>query len=112
MKDPNFLLSVLSLVWMVTVALFIYIIKAKDATEIGTKNTLAEIKELISTLNISFVTIETDLKNNIYTTRSLYKKVETHTTGLHKIELELVDYQSFKIDMERRILTLENLTKK
>lgn len=107
MKDPNLLLSVLSLVWIITVGLFVYIIKIKDKSEENTKQALDEIKILIGSVNLNLATIKQDLENNIYTTRGISTRVEKHNEQIHSVELKVNTLMENKQGVERRLLLIE-----
>ncbi len=107
MKDPNLLLSVLSMVWVITVGLFIYIIKMKDKNENDNKEALEEIKILISSSNLTTATLKQDLTNNIYFTRDLNSKLGEHIKLINGLETKVATLLEYKLGTERRLVLLE-----
>ena len=109
--DPKTLLAVLTVVWMITTALFGYIIKMKDKGEESTKNSLSEIKSLIGEISLDISKIKSELDNNVYNTRELNKQSGIHTTKIHSIELKQATSGTKITDFERRIAALEKKVK-
>lgn len=107
MKDPNLLLSILSIVWVITVGLFIYIIKIKDKGEDSTRNSLNEIKTMLNGMNLSISKIQSDLENNIYVTREMNKKVDSHNNLIQQLQLKITTLTGKYAQLEQRHIIVE-----
>lgn len=107
MSDPKLLLGVLSAVWVITIGLFIYIVKLKDSSEGATKQALSEIKGLINNVNINIATITKDVDNAIYLTRQLDIRTAKQGDIVQQLQLKVNTLNSHKIETERRIIILE-----
>lgn len=109
MKDPNLLLGVLSVVWVITVALFGYIVKQKDNTEQSTKQALAEIKTLLSNVNVNIATITKDVDNAVYLTRQLDIRASKQGDIIQQLQLKVNTLTNHRTDIDRRINIVEKI---
>lgn len=107
MKDPNLLLSILSIVWVITTGLFVYIIKLKDKVEEDTKSTLDEIKELMSDVNISVNTLKSNLENNVNSTKNLDTIVRKQGDEISALKTKVGILLESNSELKRRIGILE-----
>lgn len=112
MTDPKLLLGILSVVWMITVGLFIYIIKNKDNTEASLKTGITDIKELINTIRVDMTKVTKDLENNVYLTRELGGKVDRHNELIQKLELTSAKFNHHMSETDRRLTILEKIVHK
>ena len=109
MTDPKLLLAVLSVVWVITVALFTYIVKMKDTSETATKQALSEIKSLINNISVNIATITKDVDNTIYLTRQLDIRSTKQGEIVQQLQLKVNTLNSHKIETDRRIVILEKI---
>ena len=109
MTDPKLLLAVLSVVWVITVALFTYIVKMKDTSETATKQALSEIKSLINNISVNIATITKDVDNTIYLTRQLDIRSTKQGEIVQQLQLKVNTLNSHKIETDRRIGILEKI---
>lgn len=109
MNDPNFLLAVLSVVWVITVGLFVYIVKTKDNTEISLKQGILDIKELINGIRVDMTKVSKDLENNVHLTRQLSNKVDKHNDLIKELEVSSSKFSHHIEETNRRLTILEKL---
>jgi hypothetical protein len=109
MADPKLLLSILSVVWVITVGLFIYIIKMKDTSESATKQALAEIKLLIGNVNVNIATLTKDVDNTIYITRQLDTRSSRQGELVQQLQLKVNTLTNHKVETERRLTIVEKI---
>ena len=109
MTDPKLLLAVLSAVWVITVALFSYIIKQKDTSEQSMKQALSEIKSLINNVNVNIATITKDVDNTIYLTRQLDLRSTKQTELVQQLQVKVTTLNNHKVETDRRLSILEKI---
>ena len=109
MKDPNLLLGVLSVVWVITVALFGYIVKHKDSSEQATKQALGEIKTLLNNVNVNIATITKDVDNAVYLTRQLDMRTSKQQDLVQQLQLKVNTLTNHKVEADRRMGILEKI---
>ena len=112
MNDPNFLLAVLSVVWVITVGLFVYIVKTKDNTEISLKQGILDIKELINGIRVDMTKVAKDLENNVHLTRQLGNKVDKHNDLIQGLEISSTIFKTHMEETNRRLEILEKIVHK
>ncbi len=109
MTDPKLLLTILSVVWIITVGLFTYIVRMKDTSETATKQALAEIKTLINNVNVNIATITKDVDNTIYLTRQLDVRSSKQGDIVQQLQLKVNTLNIHKADTDRRLTILEKI---
>lgn len=95
------------ILWGISVALVSYIIKGKDKGTNTVELALKEIKDLITSMNVTVTTLKVQLENNILDTHEIKSDIKKNNDIVNKHKLELSKLLQYKVDTEKRILLIE-----
>ena len=105
-------LSLLSVLWLVTLSLFAYIIKVKDKETDLIKSSIEDLKDIYVQLNMNSISSSKDLANIDYTTKQLSAKIEKHNELIVNLLTSHTNISTKQTDLERRIDILEKIVHK
>lgn len=95
------------ILWGISVALVSYIIKGKDKNSSGVENALKEIKDLITSMNVTVTTLKVQLEHNILDTHEIKSDIKKNNDIVNKHRIDISKILSSKVDLEKRVLTIE-----
>lgn len=95
------------ILWGISVALVSYIIKGKDKGSDSVEVALKEIKEIMTSMNVTVTTLKIQLDNNILDTHEIKADIKKNNDIVNKHKLDLSKLLQARIETDRRIIIIE-----
>lgn len=95
------------ILWGISVALVSYIIKGKDKGSDSVEVALKEIKEIMTSMNVTVTTLKIQLDNNILDTHEIKTDIKKNNDIVNKHKLDLSKLLQARIETDRRIIIIE-----
>lgn len=112
MDWTTFITSVIPLIAFVVGALISYIYRKQDKSDDSTQETLKEIKELITTINLNLTSTSTTLERSVKDTEALQKGEKDINSKLNILEKNVAILTEIRRSDDKRLDLLQQIVTK